>query len=85
MGLIPGLASTYQFPTRAVIATSVTLGIFLTVLVVAAALVATYRMKLKFRELEITRERLAATGLDGPAGVGNVTELNDMGAHRTVD
>jgi hypothetical protein len=89
---VPGLISfpSYQFPTQAVIAIAVSLGIFLTVLVVAAALVASYKMRLNFRKFEITRsrEQLAPTGLDEPAGIDNLTDdvgLDNLGAHQPLN
>jgi hypothetical protein len=87
--LIPGLASTYQFPTRAVIAASVSVAVFLTVLVVAAAFIASYRMKLKFRKLEILqREHSVRMSVEHPAAAENFAnglELNDMAGDVTAN
>jgi hypothetical protein len=85
--LIPGLASTHQFPTRAVIAASVSLAVFLTVLVVTAAFIAWYRMKLKFRNLEIVqREHYVRTTVEPPTAADNLAnslELHNLAGDTT--
>ena len=64
------------FPTRAVVAASVSAAVFLTVLVVAAAFVASYRMRLKFRKFEmLQRDPSVRDSLDQPTAQEIVEEI----------
>jgi len=74
-GLLPFPASNL-FPTRAVVAASVSAAVFLTVLVVAAAFVASYRMRLKFRKFEMLHgDPSVRDSLDRPTTQDIVEEI----------
>ena len=62
------------------IATSVSVSVFLTVLVIAVAFIVWYRMKVKFRKPEITQGEVT---VDQPTATNNLTdglELDTMNA-----
>ena len=62
------------------IATSVSVSVFLTVLVIAVAFIVWYRMKVKFRKPEITQGEVT---VDQPTATDNLTDGLELGTMRT--
>jgi hypothetical protein len=87
--LLPFPSSTYEFPSGAVIATAISVSVFLSVLVLAVAFITWYRVKVKVRKLEVTQREHSADGsLRQPTAVDNLTdgmELHTLNAQTNRD